>query len=309
MGQHELSQHLSSQAENSMNTRDRVPQEFYYQTAWRSRSIKTGSHKTKLRGAGGDFSGFATLLACPDPKRLDVRASLRAIPKQLMVRTFYERSAIKVYAVNDISSSMAFVGKGNKQQLLLEIVESIAWSATRQGDAFGMLCCDDEIHNNLSILPTSRSMVTQEARSKLQHHFLHYPMHSEKSSQALPASAMNMSPQRALVFIISDFHLPDTLIRETYRAYAMHDVVPIVLWDACEFDDLPSWGLARLKEMETGVERSFFMRAALRQSIRLQAQSRRKLLAKFSQEYGYRPPFFVSKQFNATALTQHLLGA
>ena len=308
MVQHELSQQLSSQAENSVYTGNSVPQEFYYHTPWRSRSVKAGSHKTKLRGAGGDFSGFANLLEYPDPKRLDVRASLRVIPKQLMVRTFFERSAIKVYAVSDVSSSMQFVGKVNKQKLLLEMVESIAWSATRQGDAFGMLSCDDEIQDALSIFPTSRSTVGQEARIKLQNHFLH-SSHINKSARALPTSAGNMSSQRALVFIISDFHLPDSLIKETYRAYAMHDVVPIVLWDESEFDDLPSWGFARVKEMETGLERSFFMRPALQQSIRLQAQSRAKTLAKLSQQYGFRLPFFVSSQFNATALTQHLLGA
>lgn len=293
-----------------------VPKEFYYHTPWRSRSVKAGSHKTKLRGAGSDFSGFASLLAYPDPKRLDVRASLRAIPKQLMVRTFFERSAIRVFAVNDVSSSMQFVGKVNKQQLLIEIVGSIAWSATRQGDAFGMLSCDDVIQKALSILPTSRSTIADDAQKKLQHYFLESNLlasnsasnHAEKSARAFPASASNISPQRALVFLISDFHLPEDLILETFRAYAMHDVVPVVLWDETEFDDLPNWGFARVKEMETGIERCFFMRPHLLKEIRLYAQFKRKHLTKLSRQFGFRPPFFVKNQFNASALTQHLLG-
>jgi uncharacterized protein (DUF58 family) len=285
-----------------------LPQEFYYHITWRSRGVQAGSHKTKQRGAGSDFSSYATLLECPDPRRLDVRASLRTIPKQLMVRTFFERSAIKVYAVNDISSSTQFVGKLNKQQVLLDTVEAIAWSATRQGDAFGMLCCDDHVQTSLSILPTYRSAVAQEIRQLLQNYFSQ-PNPTTKSALALPQAAINLGAQRALVFIISDFHLPDALIHETFRAYAMHDVVPIILWDEAEFQDIPSWGLARVREMETGIERSFFMRPAMLQSIRNHAESRRSSLAKLCQQHGFRPPFFVTSQFDATALTRHLLGA
>lgn len=283
-----------------------VPQEFYYHIAWRSRSVQAGSHKTKLRGAGSDFSGFATLLECPDPKRLDLRASLRTVPKQLMVRTFYERSAIKVYAIADVSSSMQYEGKSSKQAILKSIVESIAWSATRQGDAFAMLGCDDEVQNDVELLPTYRSTAAQEAGRKLQL-FFSIGRSVTRSASALPMSASKLTSKRALVFLISDFHLPEALIHETYRAYAMHDLVPIVLWDEAEFEDIPSWGIARMREMESGVERSLFMRPALLERIKKHAQDKRKALVKCSQQYGFRMPFFVTNQFDATALTRHLL--
>ena len=89
----------------------------------------------------------------------------------------------------------------------------------------------------------------------------------------------------------------------------MHDVVPIVLWDEAEFEALPSWGLARMQEMETGVERSFFMRPSLLKTVRQYAQDRKANLRKLSMQFGFRAPFFVTNQFDASALTRHLLGA
>jgi len=283
-------------------------QEIFYSVPWRASGVQAGSHKTKRRGTGSDFASFVPLLDHPDPKRLDVRASLKTIPKQLMVRTFYERSAIKVFVVNDLSSSMRFVGKLDKASLLQEIVATIAWSTVRQGDAFGMFSCHDDVLENCLIAPCSRLSVAQESQQCLSTFFSQSELTSH-SALAMPLVANKIGFQKSLVFLISDFHWSEELLKQTLQALSGHDVVPIVLWDQAEFDDLPEWGWAKVREMETGLQRSLFMRPALHKSIREYAQSRKNALRQLSQQYCARAPFFVQSYFDAVALTHHLLGA
>lgn len=285
-----------------------VPQEIFYHIAWRSRRVQAGSHKTNMRGAGSDFASFVPLLDYPDPRRLDVRASLKTIPKQFMVRTFFERSAIHVYVVNDLSASMWFSGKGHKPALITEIAEAIAWSVVRQGDAFGMLSCQDDVLEKLSVLPSCRQSQAQEVRQQLAGFFSN-AFEANKTASAMPLAAKKIGVQKSLVFLISDFHWPEDLLKQTLQAFCMHDVVPIVLWDEAEFEELPEWGWAKVRELESGIQRSLFMRPSLHQKIREYAQIRKHTLGQFCQQQGARLPFFVNSHFDATALSRHLLGS
>lgn len=286
-----------------------APQEFHYHLPWRAHGVHVGVHKTSRRGAGTDFAGYTSFLNHPDPKRVDMRASLRAMPRQPMVRAFSERASVKVYAVIDTSHSMRFVGDTHKLQCVAEIVASIAWSANRHGDAFGMLACDDAIQPDLTLLPSTRLDTARQAYAKLQSWLLaaqDYPS-QPLSAQALPQTATQLSQQKSLVFLISDFHLPEPLIAQTLQAYATHDVVPVVLWDTAEYRNLPEWGLARVRDMETGAEQSFFMRPALKLRIQQQYQLRRAALVKLCHRYMARPPLFLERGFDAALFTRHLV--
>ena len=284
-----------------------VPQEIYYSISWRSKRIQVGSHTTKRKGCGTDFCGFSTLLENPDPKRLDVSASLRMQPKQLMVRTFYERSAVNVYAVADLSSSLSFNGITAKHQTVAQLIESIGWSVTRQGDYFGMIACDDALLDEVELPLSHRSTAAQEARVRIEK-FFSANNNPRRSASALPVAASRVSTKRALVFLISDFYLSEDLLAKTYRAFEQHDVVPIVLWDPAEFEQWPTWGIARLREMETGAERVYFARPSLQARLQEHVDEQRKVLMRLSQRFGFRSPFFMTNGFDSHALTRHLLG-
>ncbi len=293
----------------SSTAKSSITQEFYYHLRWRALGIHAGAHKTQRRGAGSDFCGYTSFLDSPDPRRLDVRAGLRMIPKQKVVRTFYERGAVNVFAVVDLSSSMRFSGNTRKNELVEEIVAAIAWSANRSGDAFGLLACDDSLNRDLAILPSYRRGCAEEARTAL-HNYYKRPQSesiSRSTAMALPLSANEISSKRALVFLISDFHLPSDLIKSTLVAYAMHDFVPIVLWDSAENENLPNWGWAHVRDMETGLLKSLFMRKSLHQSIQQSYQERRCALIKLCHQYAVRRPFFVQDKFEPEQLSRHLL--
>lgn len=280
--------------------------EIYYQVPWRVRGVQAGSHRTTMRGSGSDFSAFVSLLTHPDPKRLDVRASLKTVPRQLMVRTFFERSAIHAYVVNDLSSSMRYSGTFKKDALLAEIAQSIAWSVVRQGDYFSMVSCNDTILEEVSVALTHRKSASSEVYSKLSRYFLK-PLEGQKTATAIPLSANKVGPKKSLVFIISDFYWTDALLHQTLHAFSMHDVVPIVLWDQTEFEALPEWGWAKFREIETGLQRSLFMRPTLHLAMREYAMAKKKALCKVCQQHGARLPFFVKNGFDASALSRHLL--
>lgn len=281
--------------------------ELFYHIPWRSRSVQAGSHKTSLTGSGSDFARFVPLLDHPDPKRIDLRASLRTTPKQLMVRTFFERNAVNLIVVNDVSASMQFQGKLNKSQLQAEIVASIAWSAIRQGDYFGMVACDQVLHQDCRIRPVHRQGIAKTAVEALNKQFAK-AVQTQNAATALPQALNGLTEQKSLVFLISDFHHSEALINDTFQAYRQHDVVPIVLWDIQEFQDLPDWGWYKVREMETGKQRNVFMRPGFKQQIFDALQAKKQRLRQLSQQYGLRLPFFIEGKFSAAMLSQHLSG-
>jgi len=139
-----------------------TPQELYYRLNWRAHGIHASAHQIRNRGTGLDFCGYAPFLDYPNPRRLDLRASLRSIPRQYVVRSYYEHGAVNVYALVDMSSSMDYLGNTNKQKLVADISASIAWSANLSGDAFGLLASDDSIRSDLHIHPSRQVILPRK---------------------------------------------------------------------------------------------------------------------------------------------------
>lgn len=292
---------------------DSIPQEFYYHLSWRSRSVHSGARPTRTTGGNADFQCFVPFMKSPNPRRIDSRASLRSVPRQLMVRAYHEHSSVAVYVVLDLSASMRFSGNSNKLILIADIVASAAWSTIRSGDLFGLVACDDTIRTDLFEPPTHRLSLIEEVRTKLMaiprtdqaNHTTAPPI----TATALPLAAEQLRQKRSLVFLVSDFHLPDALIKQTMTSLSAHDVVPLVLWDSAEYSNLPSWGWARVRDMEGGEDRSLFLRQRLVEKVKTSYVTRRKDLTSQCIKAGIRTPFFIEDTFNAEQLTRHLLEA
>lgn len=280
-----------------------VPQEFHYRLGWRASDARPGAHLTRTPGGVADFRGYAPFLDNPDPRRVDPRASLATLPRRLMVRAYHERGAIAVYVIVDLSASMRFSGVNPKFELAADIAASVAWSATRGGDVFGMVACDDAIRMDMVEIPTHRRGAAGEVRQRL----LACPLRSGIGATALPLAAEHLRRARSLVFLISDFHFEEALLRATLQSLELHDVVPVVLWDSAEYDDLPRWGWARVRDMESGGEHSLFMRPVLAERIRTAYRNKCAALAFACRALGARPPFFVNSRFQAEHLTRHML--
>ncbi|HSI28566.1 MAG: DUF58 domain-containing protein [Methylophilus sp.] len=286
------------------------PSQFFYNINWRSRSYHAGATLTTHHGNGSDFAGFSTLLACPDPKRIDIRASVRTVPRQWLVRTYLERAAVRVYAIVDVSSSMYFQGEANMRQQVTEFVSSLAWSANRQGDAFGMRAADDQEQLALQVLPSFQPGTAQAVAQQITRFWqqAEASTHADgRSASAILDTMMSLGSQRALVFLLSDFYWPDALLQQTLQAGQHHDVVPVVLRDRAAIAGLPGFGWARLRDMETGEERSWMLRRGLHQQIADHAAQQTLALNATFLKAGTRSPLWLSPGWRAEEVSRHLM--
>ena len=89
---------------------------FDYHINWKSRGYHPGQHKSDQRGMGIEFAGHATIIDYPDPRRIDIRQTIRDPFEQIQVRIFNQRSATPVIIASDLSASMNFGGDKSKHK-------------------------------------------------------------------------------------------------------------------------------------------------------------------------------------------------
>lgn len=109
--------------------------EFSYHIAWRSHSRRPGRHKSNQRGMGMEFRGHTTLLAYPDPRRIDIRQTIRDPLEQVHVRIFNQKSVTPVFVLCDMSGSMQYA------------------STKQDGSSQKKLKLQQTLHNPLRSLP------------------------------------------------------------------------------------------------------------------------------------------------------------
>jgi hypothetical protein len=274
-------------------------EEFHYRVSWRSDAVRPGFHPSRRSGAGERFHGLAPLLRHPDPRRIDLRASVLDPFGGYAVRIYEQRSAIKVFAIVDLSASMEFRGVASKMETLADFLGSLALSTYRTGDALGIVGCSEKIHAEFS-LPLCRhpamalSLVNRLRRFR--------PKGS--NARALADAARRLPTSRALVFLASDFHMPLALVKRILVALGPHDVVPIVFWDSREEGGDAALGFRRMRDLEDGSERLLLLRPTLRARLEESYRDRRERLAHLFLSHG-REPLFLEKGFKAEHLTRY----
>ena len=273
--------------------------EIHYRVGGAVRGHFPGRHRSTRGDSGFEFRGHATLLDAPDPRRLDLHASLRDPMENWLVRLHSERQSIPVTIVADVSASMGFEGAHPKLHVMADFTESLAWSVWRNADSFGFIGCDTQVRESLLQPQTRVRGVGVGIASALR------ALRPEgRSAHGLLSAHGYLSRQRSLVFLLSDFHLPVEFVAAVLDSLAAHDVVPVVLWDRLEFGLSPPRGLANVVDPETGQRRLGWWRPALRQRwLALQQARREALLQLFSsRRLG---PLFIEGGFDADAVTRY----
>ena len=276
--------------------------EVHYKVRWRARGGRPGQHASTRQGGGFEFRHHVPLVNAPDPRRFDVHASLRDPFGQIQVRVFQQKSAIPVFAIADLSASMRVGGERAKLALVAEFVACLGYSAVRSGDAFGLIGCADAHQPALYVPPAMNTAAALEAAARVR---LAAP--PGRSSEGLQSAAELVGSRRALVFLLSDFHLPLALVDRVLASLAYHDVVPVMLRQRNEYETLPAWGLARVQDPESGRQRLLVLRPALRQRIRAAYLARDAALSALFSRHG-RPPLLVQDTFSADDVTRYFFG-
>lgn len=275
--------------------------EVHYRIAGAATGLFPGAHRSRSGDGGFEFRGHAALHDAPDARRLDLHASLRDPFGGWIVRLSSERRSIPVVLVADLSASMGFEGSVRKLDVLADFTESLAWSAARTGDSFGFVGCDERIRGELTLPQTRRRGAGLGLARALRSW-----RPSGRSAQALHDAHRHLPVQRALVFLVSDFHLPLSDVARVLASLAAHDVVPVVLWQPVEFALSAAHGLAQVQEPESGERRWLWWRPALRERWLADHAARRAALLQVFRAQRL-APLWIEGGFHADAVTRHFL--
>ena len=312
-----------------------APKEFHYRLAGRISGQRPGSHPGSSVGVGQEFVAHRNLYDYPDPRRLDLRASLRTLQGEWLVRVNRQRTGTTVRALVDVSASMSFGASLPKLHVVADLVEALGMSAFRVGDAVGMMAFDTAERTEL-FMPArvSRGMGTimaaalrewsghPQRRDRFQHGHGSSPLGAGASrgshrrslrdtstaADGLEDAASRLAGQQALVFLISDFHWPLGHLNAALDLMSHATVIPIVVWDPAETNPPTENTLASLSDMESGARRTLWLRPKLRAEWRRCVERRRAEIDEFFRAHTLRP-FYMEGIFDADALSRYFFEA
>jgi len=257
----------------------------FYRLPWQSTRVYPGAHSGQMLGAGQLFKRHEPLVASPDPRRIDLRASVLDPFDNYRVRVYQQQSRVDVYLLADLSASMGYAGK---RQAIVQFLQALARSAFGYGDRFGFIGGGACIEQRW-LLPVSHhigpvtALAEQLANAEL-----------TDSALGLLTAAAYLPSGKSLVFLLTDAHFPIKALRELLGSLQGHDVIPLVLWDAGEYTRLPEWGIMAFQDIENGRRRTVLLRPALRQKIIAAYGQRQKKLKQVFRAFGSEPVFIES---------------
>ncbi len=276
-----------------------APQPIAYRLRWRPAGVLPGAHPGHGDGAEGEFRRHVDLLRQPDPRRIDLRASLRDPYGRLHVRQFSPRRAVPVAALVDLSGSMRFGGAVAGR--VAQFARLIALSALRSGDSFGLFAADGHLREDVLLPFARRPGLDGEVAARLEH-----ALPGGAGSDGLLEAAALLPGRRALVFLISDFLMPPRALDTLLDALWRHEVVPVVVSTATLEEGLPRWGFIETADLESGAARLVFMRPRLRERWIAAGRARRAALDATFARRGLRP-VALRDRLDVEALTRRLV--
>ena len=287
--------------------------DFYYRLPMRAGGQRPGSHPGLSHGNGQEFVTHAPLFSHPDPRRLDVRASLRDVRGDWLVRVMHQRVGVPVQLVADVSASMLFGAHRSKLAVLADLARAIGASAFRVGDAAGMVAFDTVERKDLHV-PASLSrgvghvMAAQLEDPALAAHAEVGERHRGDPVDGLLQAMQRLAGRQCLVFLASDFHFPLARLDDALDLLSRAYIVPVILWDPAEIEPPPANGLIALRDAETAARRTMWLRPKLREQWRTAVAERRASLQTFFSNRGLRP-FWAQGAFDADAMSEYFFEA
>src|SRR5690606_4571468 len=277
--------------------------EIHYRIPRRLGAWRPGSHPATTLGAGQEFVSHVSLYDRPDPRRLDVRASLRDVRRDWLIRAYRQRAAVSVHVIVDVSASMGFGARRPKLHVVADFVEALGQSAFRAGDALGMAAFDS--HERMDLLvPAMLGRGTGALMASL----LRSCEPGAGGFAGFESAAQRLSGRAGLVFLVSDFHCRTTDLERGLDLLSRAHVVPLVVWDSAETEPPAHNGLVTVRDAESGGQRTLWMRESLREQWRERVRQRRSELQEFFARRALRP-FFMTGEFDADALSRYFLEA
>ncbi|MCQ8180166.1 MxaS protein [Methylomonas sp. SURF-1] len=258
--------------------------------------VYPGAHPGQMVGNGQLFKRHEALLARPDPRRLDLRASLLDPFGQYRVKAYQEHDRVEVMVLADLSASLAYSGVFDKRQVMLDLIRAIAESALACGDRIGFAGFGAGEKPLLYAPPGGDLSWLSSLNGVLEQ------LPQQRGCHGLWQADAYLPRRRALLFLLGDGHWPTAQLPALLASVGRHELVPLLIWDAAEYRALPDWGLLALQDPESGRRRRLWLRPSLKRRIELAYSRRRCLLQRLFRAAGSEPLFIEQgyrvEQFN-----------
>ena len=213
-----------------------------------SRNIFAGQYHSAFKGRGMAFSEVREYQYGDDIRDIDWNVTARYV--RPYVKVFEEERELTVMLLVDVSGSREFGSVSvMKKEVMTEIAATLAFSAIQNNDKIGVVFFSDKIEKFIPpqkgkkhILYIIRVLIDFKPEEK-----------RTDISQVLKYLT-NAIKKRCTAFLISDFIDKGGFKDALTVANRKHDLVAIQVYDKRE-TELPSVGLMKIKDAETGTER------------------------------------------------------
>lgn len=280
-----------------------APREFFYRLPGRPGGSRPGMHASRATGPGSAFASHGRLFDRPDPRRLDLRASLTSVPREWLVRVNHQRSGAMLHAIVDVSASMHFGAGGGKLGVATDFLRSLGYSAFRSGDAVGSSAFDAVVRDEASVPARSGRGVGEAMAGALGALRGEAP---RAGGVAALESCASRTRGAALVFLVSDFHFELDGLQAVIESLAPALVVPLVVRDPAELEPPSGNGWIELIDAESGRRRPLWLRESTRRAWRENVARREAELDAAFRASEVRALRLVGA-FEAEALTRHFV--
>lgn len=213
-----------------------------------SRNIFAGQYHSAFKGHGMAFSEVREYQFGDDVRDIDWNVTARYV--RPYVKIFEEERELTVMLLIDVSGSRDF-GSVNvmKKDIITEIAATLAFSTIQNNDKVGVIFFSDKIEK---FIPPQkgRKHVLYVIRELIDFQ----PEEKKTDINLVLQYFTNAIKKRCTAFLISDFINKSNYKDALTIANRKHDIVAIQVYDRRE-EELPSVGLMKVKDAETGSER------------------------------------------------------
>lgn len=265
-----------------------------YRFAGHSRAIYPGAHKSRAQGDGLLFKHHQPLMAYPDPRRIDLRASVLDMFEQYQVRISEQNRLIDVVLIVDLSASMQ-----PQQAFITAFCHTLAESALAYGDTFSFYGVGQGEEPSLRLVKTKQIGLIDEL-------FRREAISWAKQTPNWLALLPFLPKRPALIFLLSDFYFALDELKPLLALLPQHDVVPLALSRSADYEGLPDWGLWHVQDRETQQQKTLLLYPGFNKKLRNAMQVRREHVRRFFSGFGAEA-LFLQNRFKPEYITEYFL--
>lgn len=212
-----------------------------------SSNIFAGQYHSAFKGRGMAFSEVREYQFGDDVRDIDWNVTARF--NKPYIKVYEEERELTVVLLVDVSGSLEFgTIKQMKKDMVTEIAATLAFSAIQNNDKIGVIFFSDRIEK---FIPPKkgRKHILYIIRELIDFH-----SESRKTDIRFGLEYLtNVMRRHCTVFLLSDFIDQGNFKDAITIANRKHDVVAIQIYDR-RMEELPSIGLVKVKDAETGHE-------------------------------------------------------